>query len=439
MTRLGLPRSKPGAMRISARRFACASLPLLAGALIGCSGNSPAPGIQATPARTEAPNLAAAGLVVGSSFYYVGSSQNEDTTYDGSAAERVTGTTTGTGSESNNERVLGNVTFAGIGGLYDVYEAVSAAASQPADEFFDNYETVAASRQGEQVLYVGNGYHTLPAPGNTFSYTVLNAAPIVIDMLPHVKGATWMTDPANTYQSTETNPSIGTLDTTIATASDASYTRSDNATYPGGTYVQDWKMNADFSGSQRAIYGNDPYPQAANAIAAPSSGTIVASSASGSGSAPPLAASTSVPDWYPAASGTASPVLYGQTTSDAGLGPLPAACRVGSRFAGLPVWDIRTILRSFDVWGDGVAGGTYSVQTQDEYVNDAFGELCLTDSSSLSAYSWQTGYLVERDLSTGALALQTASFPSSAFAPIRGDAAPRLRAAIARFLRGLRL
>jgi hypothetical protein len=425
----------------------------------GCSGGGSSggstpefganPRVAPTSTATPSPSSPAPGLVPGSSYYFVGNSQNTDTTYDGSAAANVTGITMQTGTESNDETVIANATFAGSTGLEDVHEAVSDVAADPPSEFFDNYETVSPTAAGADLLYVGNSYSAEPSGGDTFSAVDVNAEPQVIDVLPHGAGSPWVLNPANTFTSTQTSPSIGTLDTTIQTASDGTYVRTDDATYPGGSYVQTSQMNADFSGTRSVVYGSDQYPSTVYAYAAPSGGEISSSSGSGNGSAPPTSTQASIVDWYPVASGAAAPIPYSQTSQDLGSAAVPPACLVAKQYAALPVWDIRTILNYFDIWGNDAAAGTFTTQTQDEYVNDVYGELCVSDSTSILAYSSQTGHIVEKSLTSGAIALQSAQLPAAAgtragrfaplYSPIRGDAAARLRTTLARFERTMKI
>jgi hypothetical protein len=406
--------------------------------LSACSGGQGAPPVFHAPAV-----IGAAGYSVGSSFYFVGTSANRDTLYDGAAAQNVTGTSTGSGNEFNQEQVLGDASFGGMTNLLDFREYVSYVAGAPYTDVFDNYETIAQSGNSHaELLYVGNQDVNQITPDDRISSSSVNATPQVIDVLPHAAAPAYAENPRSSYASTETSPALGTLATAIGTNADGSYARVDNATYPGGSYVQNWQTNADFSGSHTVTLGSDTYASTEDDIAAPAGGTITVTHATGNGSVPPQPVSgANFTDWYVTVTG-AAPVLYLQTNQNVGAGPLPAACKVSSALQQSPVWDIRTIVDYFDVWGNGASGETYSTSTQDEFVSDAAGELCVVNSMTISAYSTQTGYLIERAQSSGALALQSAQVPAGsssrtgqAVAPVRADAALRLRAATLRFVR----
>jgi hypothetical protein len=127
-----------------------------------------------------------------------------------------------------------------------------------------------------------------------------------------------------------------------------------------------------------------------------------------------------------------------------GSGKLPGACSVPKSIPQSSVWDIRTTIAYFDIWGNGTAAGTYSTTTQDQYDSDEIGELCVTNATTILAFSSQSGYLVGRFVSSGALALQTAQISAAASpraalgaALLSADAGPRLRATTREFVRRL--
>jgi hypothetical protein len=418
--------------------------------LTSCSGGQSMPAdLQAkTPSNlggtsSPSPSATEPGYVIGATFFFQGTSVSQDTYYDGTSAQNLTGTSTTSGTELNHEDVLGNASFDGLIGLYDIREYVSAVGDTTYSQVFDNYERIVpTSTTGADLEYVGDTYSYQVSANDLISSSLKNATPQVIDVLPHASGASYSESPQSSYTTTETSPEIGTVATTIETNADGSYARFDNATYPGGSYEQNWKFNSNFSGSHTVTYGGAAYPAAEDTIAVPTGGTISVVHATGSGTvAPSPAAPVVIADWYPVASG-ATPVLYTQTHQNEGAVSLPSTCAVPGAAGSASVWDIRTIVNYFDIWGDDTASGTYSTETQDEYVSDSYGELCITDSTTISAYSTATGYLVGRYVSTGAIALQNSQLPTGstaavAPAPLRADTLQRLRVTAVRFVRRL--